>query len=382
MAYGLADRGGYDYKFVEPPPDRLVCKICYLPCREARLTSCGHYFCESCLRQLQSATTVSHACPVCRKEQFEVYPQTEADREIKGLRVHCLNEGKGCGWIGELSVLIEQKRSPHDKPIPECMECEKCNEVIHYTNLTSHFTTDCPCYCQYCKVTAEREVIDNLHKEKCHKYPLPCPNNCGVNEIPRDGMDEHKVECPLEVIQCCHCKAEITRNDKEKHDNENKIEHLQLMCDEKFKSAYNERQGISGNVDGIKQGVAQLIDTMSGSSTSGKVNNNLLTQRLVIRPKLIVAVLSVLCVLIAILVMILQSSCNTSEMQQQIVGILDMLKAEQNVTCKDSLAQTKIRLNESEENVKTYKTKLQQAKSIQTKLEKDLKSMRPKHVGS
>ena len=146
------------------------------------------------------------------------------------------------------------------------------------------------------------------------------------------------------------------------------------MCDEKFNSAYNERQGISGSVDEIKRDVAQLIDTMSSDSTS-KVNNEL-TQPLVIKPKLIVAVISVLCVLTAILVMILQSSCNTSEMQQQIVGILDMLKVEQNVTCKDSLAQTKIRLNESEENVKTYKTKLQQAKSIQTKLEKDLKSTR------
>ena len=376
MAYGLADRGGYNYKFVEPPPDRLVCKICFLPCREARLTSCGHYYCESCLRQLQSSTTVSHACPVCREEQFEVYPQIEADREIKGLRVYCLNQEKGCGWIGQLSVLIERELSPRDKPIPECMRCEKCNEVIHYTNLTSHFTSNCPCYCQYCKITAERKVIDNLHKEKCHKYPLPCPNKCGLDEIPRDGMDEYKAECPLEVIQCRHCKAEITHKSKENHNNENKIEHLQMMCDEKFKSACNERQEISGSVKGIKQEVAQLIDTMSSGSTSSKVNNDLLTQPTVIKPKLIVAVLSGLCVLIAILVMIFQSAYNTSEMQQQIVGILDLLKMEQNVTCKDSLTQTKIHLNELEETVKTCKNKLQQAKSVQTELQKDLKSMR------
>ena len=290
MAYGFADRGGYDYKFVEPPPDRLVCKICYLPCREARLTSCGHYYCESCLRQLQSSTTVSHACPVCREEQFEVYPQIEADREIKGLLVYCLNEEKaGCSWIGELSVLIERELSPRDKPIPECMRCEKCSEVIHYTNLTSHFTTDCPCYCQHCKITAERKVIDNQHKEKCHKYPLSCPNKCRLDEIPRDGMDEHKAECPLEVIQCHHCKAEITRKNREKHNNENKVEHFQMMCDEKFKSAYNELQRISGSVDGIKQEVAQLIKTMNNDSIRSKVNNGLITQPLVNRPKLIVA---------------------------------------------------------------------------------------------
>ena len=380
MACSVADGGGYDYKFVEPPPDRLVCKICYLPCREARLTSCGHIFCESCLKQLQSSTTVSHACPVCREEQFEVYPQLEADREIKALRVYCLNEDKGCGWMGELSILIEQKLG--DKPIPECMRCDKCNEVIHYTSLTSHFTTDCPCCCQYCNITAEREVIDNLHKKKCHKFPLPCPNNCGLDKIPRDGMDVHRMECPLEVIQCCHCKAEITRDNKEKHNNENKIEHLQLMCDEKFNSAFNELQRISVSIDGIKQG---LIETMSNDSTSSRGNNDLLTQPLVIRPKLIVAVL---CVITAIMAITFQSSFmqSKSEIQQQISvqDILDMLKAadsglnEQNATCKNSLAQTKIRLNELEEDIKTYKTKLQHAESIQTKLENDIKILKRK----
>ena len=378
MACSIADGGGYDYKFVAPPPDRLVCKICYLPCREARLTSCGHIFCESCLKQLQSSTTVSHACPVCRKEQFEVSPQREADRAIKSLRVYCLNEDKGCGWIGELSILIEQKFG--DKPIPECMRCDKCNEVIHYTSLTSHFTTDCPCCCQYCNITAEREVIDNLHKEKCHKFPMPCPNNCGLDKIPQDGMDVHRMECPLEVIQCCHCKAEITRNNKEKHNNENKIEHLQLMCDEKFKSTFNELQQINVSIDGIKQG---LIESMSNDSTSSRGNSDLFTQRFVIRPKLIVAVL---CVITAIMAMTFQSSFmqSKSEMQQQISiqDILGMLKAadsglnEQNGTCKDLLAQTKIHLNESEENVITYKTKLQHAESIQTKLENDIKILK------
>ena len=384
----MADTGGYDCRLVDAPPDRLVCGICHLPCRETRLTSCcGHSFCESCFGQLRSSSNVSRACPMCRKEQFDVYPQLEADREIKALRVYCLYEDQGCGWIGELSSLLEHKFS-RDKPILKCMRCDKCNEVIHYTDLTSHFTTDCPCYCQHCKITAEREVIDNLHKEKCLKLPLPCPNNCGLDKIPRDGMDVHRMECPLELIQCCHCKAEITRNDKEKHDNENKIEHLQLMCDEKFKTAFNELQGINVSVDGIKQEVSRLIETMSNSSTSNRIDNDLLNQPFFNRSKLITAVL---CVLIAILVMIFQSSFmqNKNEMQQQqqqipMQEILDMLKVannginEQNDTCKGLLAQTKMRLNELEENVKTYKTKLQQAKSIQTKLETDIKNLKHK----
>ena len=39
--------GGYDYDFVKPTPDRLLCNICQLPCREPQQTrECGHLFCK------------------------------------------------------------------------------------------------------------------------------------------------------------------------------------------------------------------------------------------------------------------------------------------------------------------------------------------------
>ena len=63
--------------------------------------------------------------------------------------------------------------------------------------MKSHLDTECPCYCPYCDITAEREVISSEHKEKCHKFPLTCPNNCGLDNIPQDDMDEHKKVCPL-----------------------------------------------------------------------------------------------------------------------------------------------------------------------------------------
>ena len=50
MAYNQTHRagsavpeGGYDYNFVDPLPDRLVCKICQFPCTKAQLSECcGH----------------------------------------------------------------------------------------------------------------------------------------------------------------------------------------------------------------------------------------------------------------------------------------------------------------------------------------------------
>ena len=41
--------GGYDYDFVEPPPERLLCNICQLPCREAQ-SSEGRVYCKRCSR--------------------------------------------------------------------------------------------------------------------------------------------------------------------------------------------------------------------------------------------------------------------------------------------------------------------------------------------
>ena len=95
--------GGFDYTFMEPPPDRLVCKICQFPCREAQLTECcGHVFCKNCLTKFKSSTVVSHACPMCRQEPFTTFPHREGDREIKMLKVYCPNKNDGCGWTGEL----------------------------------------------------------------------------------------------------------------------------------------------------------------------------------------------------------------------------------------------------------------------------------------
>ena len=56
--------------------------------------------------------------------------------------------------------------------------------------MKSHLDTECPCYCPYCDITAEREVISSKHKEKCSKFPITCPNNIGVDNGPQDTFDK------------------------------------------------------------------------------------------------------------------------------------------------------------------------------------------------
>ena len=52
------ETSGYDYTFVEPPPERLLCKICHLPCREAR-SSEDHVYCKRCVTKIKSSASVS-----------------------------------------------------------------------------------------------------------------------------------------------------------------------------------------------------------------------------------------------------------------------------------------------------------------------------------
>ena len=122
MAHNFVSyEGGYDYDFVEDPLDRLVCKICHCPCREALISECcGQGFCKCCFDKVKSATGVcSQACPTCRTDPFIANPQPEADRRIKELKVYCPNMKDGCEWIGELSIIVNHKAN---------QKCERCDK--------------------------------------------------------------------------------------------------------------------------------------------------------------------------------------------------------------------------------------------------------------
>ena len=105
--------------------------------------------------------------------------------------------------------------------------------MIERRYLSSHVETECPCCkvkCQYCHDTGEHQFIEGQHKEECPKLPLPCPNKCEVGSVPREDMEAHMKECPLEMIQCEYhdvgCEVRMARKDQEKHKKEKIEEHL------------------------------------------------------------------------------------------------------------------------------------------------------------
>ena len=139
----------------------------------------------------------------------------------------------GCEWQGELNHINNHLGSSDGCQFEELKCSNECGKMIERRYLTSHVETECSrrkVNCQYCHDTGEHQFIEGQHKEECPKLPLPCPNKCEVESVPREDMAAHKKECPLEMILCEYysvgCEARIARKDQEKHKKEYMQEHL------------------------------------------------------------------------------------------------------------------------------------------------------------
>ena len=228
--------GGFDFELLKTPPDRVVCKICYLPNRDPYLSvCCGHVFCKSCLDNVKSAA-ITKVCPICCDKKFVTFPNKQLDREIRSLHIYCTNKEKGCEWQGELNDINNHLGNRDGCQFEEVKCSNECGEMIQRQYLTSHVETECPrckVNCQYCHDTGEHQFIEGQHKEECPKLPLSCPNKCEVGSVSREDMEAHRKECPLEMIQCEYysvgCEVRMARMDQEEHMKEKIEEHLTMI---------------------------------------------------------------------------------------------------------------------------------------------------------
>ena len=226
--------GGYDFEFVGTPSDNLVCKICHHPSRKPHLTvCCGHTFCASCI---DNARWSSYACPMCRSEQFTTVPNKQNERDILSLHVLCTNSKRGCDWVGELNEIANHLTNSGGCKFEEICCSVGCGKTLERQYLTGHVEKECPCRptnCEYCETAGEYHFIEGLHIQNCLEYPIPCPNNCEVENFPRKLLEEHRKVCPLEIVQCEYhsvgCDTKMPRKDLTKHDEEKTNEHLSLM---------------------------------------------------------------------------------------------------------------------------------------------------------
>lgn len=241
--------GGYDYQFVETPPDMFICKICHFPSRKPYLSECcGHTFCKSCIDRAKSVVIFSCPCPVCRSQEFKLVHNKQNERVIKSLHIFCTNREKGCKWQGEVSSIDGHLESNDGCPYEEVFCSNHCGELLQRKYLSDHLSNECThrkVNCQYCHITDELQYIKGSHVEKCPKFPLPCPNNCGISDIPRKDIEDHREFCPLEEVGCPNdCKSLCKR------------EHLQIHV---------ERECLRRKVDCQYCGITDEVQCIEGS---------------------------------------------------------------------------------------------------------------------
>ena len=212
--------GGYDYDFVDSPMESSLCKICCYPSREAQLSlCCGHTFCKSCLDSTKMSKFTSKSCPMCCSAEFTSVHNKQVDRFVRNLQVFCSNKENGCEWQGEVNKIKEHLRSCSFEEI----SCPNdCSVLVQRQNLTEHVDNEClrrKVDCQYCHITEEYHFIVGEHKEQCPRLPLPCPNKCGIIDIPREQINQHRKICPLEEVECINnCGKSLMRQDLRNHE--------------------------------------------------------------------------------------------------------------------------------------------------------------------
>ena len=245
--------GGYDYEFVDTPSDITECKICHLPSRNPYLSvCCGHVYCKSCLDNTKKITATSSACPMCRDEEFIVYPNKQLDRIVRSLKMFCSNKFKGCKWQGEVNNVKEH--------LEDCQfeetECDECEEKMQRQYLTIHAESHCAyrmVTCQFCHVKTTFCDIDE-HKQACPKIPLSCPNQCEVGSVPQENLESHIRICPLEIVHCEYhnvgCVDTMARKDQKQHNKLNVERHLTLTTCELAKA--KEMIAITRKLDSIQ----------------------------------------------------------------------------------------------------------------------------------
>lgn len=220
--------GGYEYRFIETPPDELVCKICQYPVREPLLSECcGQNFCKSCLDVYADSNT--SYCPYCRRNSFNAFHDRRTERVLLSHHVNCSR--KGCDWRGELRFVEN-----HEKycEYVEVTCPNNCGKEVHRKHVQEHCKTTCklrPVVCEHCQMKGNACFINGEHLYSCKNAPVECPNSCGVERMSRHKLEDHLQQCPLQQVPCDYdgCTARLLRKEKEHHNCINMVDHLELM---------------------------------------------------------------------------------------------------------------------------------------------------------
>ena len=230
--------GGYDLDFVDPPPEDLQCSICLSVLRDPHLTSCcGKHFCQGCIGRIRKSGKPCPLC-MCKGYNFTIMLDKNFARKVNDLKVRCPKKEKGCEWTGELKNMEMHLDIAAGGCDFVTIPCDySCGCVVLRRELQEHKANSCskrPYKCDHCGHEAPYKDVIDEHYSRCQRFPIDCPNHCGISDIERGQLEKHtKEDCPLQEIECEYqfagCSSKPPRKDMQQHLNENVSSHLLLI---------------------------------------------------------------------------------------------------------------------------------------------------------
>ena len=222
----------------QTPSEDHFCPICTEPLIDPFLTiQCGHHLCGTCRDRLIAIRRME--CPTCREPDClqGAAPNLHMKRLVNSLMVHCEHHSKGCTWTGELRNLqehLDPARRECDYVLVTCSF--GCGEQVRSGKMKKHKTSTCvkrPTTCEYCGFHDQRDYVRKEHYPVCLHFPVDCPNRCNAEDLKRKYLQDHKNECPLQMIECpfntIGCKTQLPRKDMASHLDQAMKDHLLLV---------------------------------------------------------------------------------------------------------------------------------------------------------
>ena len=271
-------QGGYEVEFVNPPEDlqllQTKCPICLLvPRKPHMVTCCCHKFCESCIRQVNDGRgrVRRRPCPLCAAVTYSIVHEKDLERKLNSLKVHCSRQKDGCDWSGELGQLEEHlNETPSEgNELKGCCYVEikcgsGCEKTFKRCVLEEH-QVECSQRqhtCDHCKafVSSHQDIKLN-HWPQCERFPVSCPNNCGVGKMPRMDLGGHQTSCPLQVVPCefveAGCTLKFPRKKLAEHVKTNMTMHMSLLAQQNLRLSQQNVQ-LKQEVEDCKKRLAAL----------------------------------------------------------------------------------------------------------------------------
>ncbi|ODV81978.1 uncharacterized protein CANTADRAFT_43419 [Suhomyces tanzawaensis NRRL Y-17324] len=207
--------------------EHLNCPICQQPFIDPLTTVCGHTFCKDCIfeclkmsNRYETTSELSGCCPLDRtplscSNTNDLFPTPLLITNlIDDLKVHCLNNERGCDWEGsrwevEHHVLVDCGYTG-----VKCNGVREEGQVCHLVVERRHLDEEHECIhkiisCNFCKQKTTKITQDTHLNEECLLNYQTC-ELCLNDMIPLKNLEKHQencskighVKCPAHEIGC------------------------------------------------------------------------------------------------------------------------------------------------------------------------------------